>query len=95
MGVSVYRMRLLFSLIMNIIIRKIQQEDNIAVAQIIRRSLEEYGIAMPGTVYTDPTTDHLFEFFQKKEVNTGLLCIMMSLPVVVVFIQQTGYLKVV
>lgn len=66
MGVSVYRMRLLFSLIMNIIIRKIQQEDNIAVAQIIRRSLEEYGIAMPGTVYTDPATDHLFEFFQKK-----------------------------
>lgn len=44
-------------------IRKIQQQDNPIIANIIRTSLEEYGEDKPGTVYTDPTTDALFELF--------------------------------
>ena len=47
-----------------IIIRDIEQGDNAAIANIIRRSLEEFGANKPGTVYFDDTTDHLFELFQ-------------------------------
>lgn len=38
--------------------------DNAAMAAIIRSSLAEFGLAKPGTVYTDPTTDDLFRLFQ-------------------------------
>lgn len=44
-------------------IRKIEISDNPLIAKIIRTALEEYGEAKPGTVYTDPTTDSLFELF--------------------------------
>jgi len=47
----------------NILIRKIQPKDNPLIAKIIRTALEEYDEAKPGTVYTDPTTDHLHETF--------------------------------
>lgn len=43
--------------------RKIRWEDNPSIASVIRKSLEEFGVARPGTVYTDPTTDKLFELF--------------------------------
>ena len=49
----------------SIVIRKIQAPDELALARIIRNSLEEFGAAKPGTVYYDPTTDHLFGVFQK------------------------------
>lgn len=45
-------------------IRKIQKTDNETLAQIIRTSLKSYGLDIPGTVYTDPTTDDLFKLFQ-------------------------------
>jgi len=48
----------------NIFIRPIQPGDNVAMANIIRRSLEEFGANKPGTVYYDDSTDHLFELFQ-------------------------------
>jgi len=48
----------------NILIRPIQSGDNVAMANIIRRSLEEFGANKPGTVYYDDSTDHLFELFQ-------------------------------
>jgi putative acetyltransferase len=48
----------------NILIRPIQFSDNAAIANIIRRSLEEFGANHPGTVYYDDSTDHLFELFQ-------------------------------
>lgn len=51
---------------MSITLRKIQPEDNITIAKIIRTALEEHGVARPGTVYTDPTTDHLYELFQSE-----------------------------
>lgn len=44
--------------------RKIAKKDNAVIARVIRKALEEYGAAQPGTVYTDPTTDALYELFQ-------------------------------
>ncbi len=49
----------------SILIRKIQPADDAQLAKIIRHSLEEFGAARPGTVYFDPTTDHLFDLFKK------------------------------
>ncbi len=46
-----------------ITIRNIQKEDNAALAKIVRDTLTEFGANKPGTVYYDPTTDHLFEVF--------------------------------
>lgn len=48
----------------NIRIRPIRQSDNIDLAKVIRKSLEEYGENKPGTVYTDPTTDDLYSLFR-------------------------------
>ena len=47
-------------------IRIIQKEDNHQLARVIRSILEEFNVAGPGTVYTDSSTDNLFELFQKK-----------------------------
>ena len=47
-------------------IRPIKKSDNKELAQIIRASLEQKGVNRPGTVYTDSTTDNLFELFQAK-----------------------------
>ena len=46
-------------------IRKIEQNDNAALAKIIRNTLTEFGANHPGTVYYDDATDHLFELFQQ------------------------------
>jgi putative acetyltransferase len=45
-------------------IRTIGQGDNVAIAAIIRSSLEEFGANHPGTVYYDTETDFLYELFQ-------------------------------
>ena len=45
-------------------IRNIEPSDNVAIAAVIRAALTEFGANKPGTVYYDPTTDHLFELFQ-------------------------------
>jgi putative acetyltransferase len=45
-------------------IRPIVAEDNPVIAKLIRDVLTEFGAAKPGTVFTDPTTDRLFELFQ-------------------------------
>ena len=50
----------------NVFIRTIQPEDNPALAKIVRGTLAEFGANHPGTVYYDPTTDHLFELFQHE-----------------------------
>ncbi len=61
-------------------IRPIAPTDNIAMAKIIRDSLEEFGANRYGTVYFDETTDHLFEVFASTPAsrymvveNTGQL----------------------
>jgi putative acetyltransferase len=48
-------------------IRPIQPEDNVALAAVIRATLTEFNAAKPGTVFYDPTTDHLFELFQAPQ----------------------------
>jgi|SRR5215213_7282642 len=44
-------------------IRAIEKKDNNPLAQLVRRTLKEFGANHPGTVYYDETTDHLFEVF--------------------------------
>jgi putative acetyltransferase len=47
-----------------IAIRPIEPQDNVALAEVIRTALTEFGANKPGTVYFDPTTDALFELFR-------------------------------
>lgn len=51
---------------MSITIREIQPGDNAAMAAILRSSLKEFGLDIPGTAYFDDSTDHLYESFQVK-----------------------------
>jgi putative acetyltransferase len=45
-------------------IRTIQLADNFKVAQMIRTVFHDYDARQDGTVYSDPTTDELFQLFQ-------------------------------
>ena len=47
----------------DIVIRKIEAQDNAALAKIIRQTLEEFNAAKPGTVYYDESTDRLSTVF--------------------------------
>ena len=44
--------------------RNIEKKDNKELATLIRSVFREFGIARPGTVYYDPTTDELYELFR-------------------------------
>lgn len=44
-----------------LVYRSIRKEDDPEIALVIRTVLEEHGLARPGTVYTDPSTDHISE----------------------------------
>ena len=48
---------------MEIEYRHLVRKDNKAIADLIRSVFREFGIARPGTVYFDPTTDDLFSLF--------------------------------
>jgi putative acetyltransferase len=50
----------------DVLIRPIHHDDNVIIADIIRKALAEFGADRPGTVYYDESTDHLFELFQQK-----------------------------
>jgi putative acetyltransferase len=52
---------------MGITIRKILPQDNVAMALILRESLKEFGLDIPGTAYFDESTDHLYETFQLEK----------------------------
>lgn len=54
---------------MKYVIREIQPEDNEELAGVIRSVLEEHKMNKPGTVYTDPTTDALYELFRTPKSN--------------------------
>lgn len=47
-------------------LRSLQPADNPVIAKIIRKGLEDFKANKPGTVYFDPTTDHLSDVFTKK-----------------------------
>lgn len=55
---------------MSVTLRPIQPGDNALLTKIIRASLEEFDVPKQGTVYSDPTTDALFELF----INTPGSC---------------------
>lgn len=50
-------------------IRDIQPNDNSVLAAVVRNTLAEFGANHPDTVYFDPTTDTLFELFQKTRAK--------------------------
>lgn len=43
--------------------REIREEDNAALADIIRGNLKAHGLDIPGTVYFDDNLNHLSEFY--------------------------------
>jgi putative acetyltransferase len=49
-----------------VVIRHLEEQDNTALATIIRTSLKEFKANKPGTVYYDATTDHLSVVFQNQ-----------------------------
>jgi putative acetyltransferase len=49
----------------NIVFRNLEEKDKAEIAGLIRSVFREFGIARPGTVYFDPTTDDLFTLFKK------------------------------
>ena len=49
---------------MSLAFRHIEKKDNKEIAELIRMVFREFGIARPGTVYFDPTTDDLYSLFQ-------------------------------
>ncbi|HEX5653056.1 MAG TPA: GNAT family N-acetyltransferase [Chitinophagaceae bacterium] len=60
---------------MEAVIRSIESGDDPIIARIIRDTLAEFGANHPGTVYYDPTTDHLSELFKapRSVYNIALL----------------------
>lgn len=59
----------------HIVIRQIEPQDNKEIADLIRSVLTEFDANKPGTVFTDPTTDHLYELFRtpKSFYNIALV----------------------
>jgi len=49
------------------LIREIKESDNAALATMIREIFIEHGAPTAGTVYSDPTTDNLFELFKQPK----------------------------
>ena len=49
---------------MKISLRQLERKDNKPLSDLIRGVMREFRIDLPGTVYYDPTTDHLFELFE-------------------------------
>lgn len=48
-------------------LREIKNSDNTALARMIRNVFEEFDAPRQGTVFSDPTTDYLFELFRKPK----------------------------
>lgn len=50
-----------------LVLRAIKSQDNLAVAQLIRKSLEEFKLDKPGTAYFDPQLDSLSDYYDNLE----------------------------
>lgn len=48
-------------------IRRVKPEDNAILATLIREVFHEYNAPRQGTVYSDPTTDHLYDLFRAEK----------------------------
>ncbi|MFY7672590.1 GNAT family N-acetyltransferase [Tenacibaculum sp. MEBiC06402] len=51
---------------MHIVYRKVEQRDNPYLAKMIRGVIEEFDAPKTGTVYSDDSTDTLYELFQES-----------------------------
>ncbi len=51
----------------NLVIRKVKQEDNTALAAMIRAVFDEHAAPHECTVYSDPATDDLYGLSQQKK----------------------------
>lgn len=60
-------MSLISFLKMKYIIRPVEEKDNLKLAGIIRVVFKEHDPPREATVYSDPTTDNLFESFLKPK----------------------------
>lgn len=49
---------------MDVTFRQVEEEDNQALANLIRRVFDEHSAPKTGTIYSHPTTDNLYELFQ-------------------------------
>jgi putative acetyltransferase len=49
----------------NLVIRKVKHEDNATLAKIIRAVFDEHAAPQKNTVYSDPTTDDLYNLSQQ------------------------------
>jgi putative acetyltransferase len=49
------------------VIREIEEKDNQAMEQIIKPSLESFGLDIPGTAYFDPQLGDLAGFYEKQQ----------------------------
>ncbi|GAC1481437.1 MAG: GNAT family N-acetyltransferase [Flavisolibacter sp.] len=54
----------------DLIIRPVEEDDNVQVARLIRNTLKEFGLDKPGTVYFDKETDNIYQLFKNQ---TGCL----------------------
>lgn len=59
----------------SITIRKILPADNPHLASMIREVFEEHDAPRIGTVYSDPTTDNLYQLFQQQRSALWVLTI--------------------
>lgn len=50
----------------NVKIRKIQPQDDLTLAKIIRNSLKSVHLDQPCTAYFDENLDHLSQYYQKE-----------------------------
>ena len=48
------------------VIRKVEESDNEALAELIRDTFTEFDATKAGTVYSDPTTFDLYSLFRRK-----------------------------
>jgi len=47
-----------------VVYREVKEKDNAILASMIRQVFEEHNAPKAGTVYSDPTTDRLYQLFQ-------------------------------
>ncbi len=48
-------------------IRKVKKEDNQTLADLIKEVFDEHNAPREGTVYSDPTTNRLYEYFKREK----------------------------
>lgn len=53
----------------SLVIREIQEKDNVQVAQVIRKVLVDLGVPKVGTAYADKALDHMFQNYNVPKAS--------------------------